>query len=212
MTFIIPYGAQSLDPGRISITPDGAVACPAPHVVIDSVVIDSAAGEPLRLNGGQYAFPEPPNLRTMTDATIQAEFLGHHLAGFCDLWNKPAARFLTTYFDFVAAEVENHKSKLIEGLAPFGGIYDYKDWMLPAPRPLPRAWIASTADDGGYIPVDFAFWQGGRMLAILTVGSGTPTKRDRERKDALSAAGVEIVEIAAQDDLADKLPTEFLAF
>jgi len=207
MNFIIPYGAAALDWTRISIADDGAVACPSPHVRIEP-----GSNAVLRRNGGQYAFAEAPDLRTMTDASIQAEYLRHHLSGFCDLWNKPAARFLHRYFDFIEARVDAHKAALIEGLAPFGGIYAYRDWMLSAPRPLPRAWIKPAVGDAPYIAIDFAFWLGNRLVAVLMVGSATPTKRDRERKDALSAAGVEIIEVTAQDDLADKLPPDFQTF
>ena len=107
MKFVLPYGAAALDAARVILADDGAVSCPSPHVVIDTV----ATGM-LRLNSGQYAFPEAPDLRTMTDATIQAEYLRHHLSGFCDLWNKPAARFLQSYFEFVAGEVESQKPEL----------------------------------------------------------------------------------------------------
>lgn len=191
-SLIIPYGVPAFRAGQVTaraLRDGGAGDMPAPFVAVDR-----SAGRMLRLNGDQYAFPEPPDLRTMTAAGAQLDFLREHLKHFCDLWAKPPLLFVDRYFDFVSARVEAEKDALMESLARFGGLYDYRDWALSAPRPLPRALLATA--DGAWCPADFVFWLGGRPLAVMLAGSGTPTRQDSERRQALADAGAEIAELS----------------
>ena len=130
----------------------------------------------------------------MTEASVQLDFLRDHLKHFCDLWARPPKLFLDRYFDFVAARIESHEGPLAEALKRFGSLYSHRDWALSAPRPLPRALLPTM--EGGYCPVDFAFWLGDRALAILLAGSGTPTGKDLERRAMLNEADVEILELS----------------
>ena len=186
---VIPYGVPALDVERLFVR-EGQVDCPAPHVAVD-------AGCVLRLNDGQYAFPEPPDLRAMTGAAAQLDCLREHLKRFCDLWARPPKLFLDRYFDFIADRVERNRAALKARLARFGSLFDYRDWALSAPRPLPRAHLPVGA--GVYCPVDMGFWLGDRMLAVLLAGSATPTGWDAERRAALEAAGVEIATLSVRD-------------
>ena len=185
---VIPYGVPSLRSGQVALH-DGTVECPAPFVAIDR-----RAGKILQLNGNQYAFPEAPDLRAMTDAAVQSDFLRDHLKHYCDLWARPPKLFLDCYFEFAAKRVEQNETHLTKLLDPFGTLFSYRDWALSAPRPLPRAQLA--AAEGSYAAVDFAFWLGDRVFAVLLVGSETPTNKKRDRCNALEAAGIEIVELS----------------
>lgn len=180
--------------------PDGAIQirCPTPFVQINT-----ARQASLRLNDPHYVFPEAPDLRAMTGAAVQLDFLRDHLNGYCDLWRKPQKLFLDNYFDFITARVNDAQTALAAALEKFGGLYDYRDWALSAPRPIPRALIRRPDGDGSFTPVDFAFWFNGRIVVILLAGTGTPTRADRNRRAALESAGVggakiEIVDISVQ--------------
>ncbi len=208
----IPYGV-SLPPGSHLLV-DANVARERSAPI---VMIDPGARKVLRLNGDQYAFHEPPDLRAMIDAAFQLEFLCGHLKQFCDLWAKPPKIFLDRYFEFAGDCIGRHEGALAKRLAPFGNLYQALDWALSAPRPLPRALVPMGPDN--FCAVDFAFWLGDRILAVLLVGSGTVTRKDEDRRLALREAGIETVEIStnalAADGMAyieDALPQDFQAF
>ena len=137
---------------------DGAiqVRCPTPFIQINT-----ARQTSLRLNDPHYVFPEAPDLRAMTGAAVQLDFLRDHLNGYCDLWRKPQKLFLDSYFEFINARVADAQATLAAALEKFGDLYDVQDWALSAPRPIPRALIRRPNGDGSYTPVDFAFWFNG---------------------------------------------------
>lgn len=205
---VIPYGTPLLRSDQVSIQ-DGAVACPVPFIRIDKY-----RDGILRLNGAQYDFPEPPDLRTMTDAAAQLAFLHSHLALYGDLWARPPKLFLERYFAFVRHCVDANRRSLKNMLEPFGSLFAVEDWALSAPRPLPRSHLSV---GGTFHPVDFAFWLGDRIVAVLLIG--TATTRDQGRQTALRTAGVETVEISNSDlvsagpeYLHSALPTVFASF
>jgi hypothetical protein len=205
---VIPYATPSLDAAKVVVR-DFAVECPVPFVAFDR-----RRDGILRLNGEQYAFPEAPDLRAMTDAASQLDFLHGHLQHYVDLWARPPRLFLERYFAFVTHCVDDNRLLLAERLEPFGSLFAIEDWALSAPRPLPRAQLQV---GGAHYPVDFAFWLGDRVVAILL--RGTATAMGQERHAALEAAGIEIVEIAntelvkaGPDYLLHKLPPEFVTF
>jgi len=205
---LIPYGTPSLRMERV-VARDGAVHCPVPYVTIDW----NQDGI-LRLNGRQYAFPEAPDLRAMTDAAVQLDYLRGHLQHYCDLWARPPKLFLECYFAFVTQCVDANRTKLKQALEPFGSLFAVEDWALSAPRSLPRAQLWA---EGTFQPVDFAFWLGDRVIAILLTGAATDT--DQGRCAALIGAGIEIVEISnvelarsGPEYLRRALPPEFANF
>ena len=129
---LIPYGPSVLGVDQVAVHGD-AVRCPTPYILIRE-----SGRRPLRLNGPQYVFPEPPDLRTMINAAAQLDYHCDHLKGFCDLWNKPPKLFLDRYFEFIAAMTEQQKVPLSQKLEKYGTLFTYRDWGLLAPRPLPR--------------------------------------------------------------------------
>ena len=205
---LIPYGVAALTPAQVSVQ-DGAVRCPAPCISIDPGKRDI-----LRLNGDQYDFPEAPDLRAMTDAHAQLEFLHDHLRHHCDLWARPPKLFLEQYFAFIASQVTANNATLATKLAPSGSLFAVPDWALSAPRPLPRAQIMAGET---YWPVDFAFWLGDRVLAVILQGSETTTQADRVQLRALSGIEVVVIQTAelardGVDVLCRSLPVPFQSF
>lgn len=205
---LIPYGVASLTPAQVSVQ-DGAVRCPAPYISIDPGKRDI-----LLLNGDQYDFPEAPDLRAMTDAHAQLDFLHDHLRHHCDLWARPPKLLLEQYFAFISAQVMANNATLAAKLAPYGSLFAVPDWALSAPRPLPRAQIMAGET---YWPVDFAFWLGDRVLAVILQGAETTTQADRVRLRALSRIEVVVIQTAelardGVDVLCRSLPTLFQSF
>ena len=205
---LIPYGVASLIPAQVSVQ-DGAVRCPAPYISIDPGKRDI-----LLLNGDQYDFPEAPDLRAMTDAHAQLDFLHDHLRHHCDLWARPPKLLLEQYFAFISAQVMANNATLAAKLAPYGSLFGVSDWALSAPRPLPRAQIMAGET---YWPVDFAFWLGDRVLAVILQGAETTTQADRVRLRALSRIEVVVIQTAelardGVDVLCRSLPTLFQSF
>ena len=184
--FLIPYGVSSLDARQVDIC-DGHIRCPAPYIFIDT-----ERNEILRLNSGQYSFPEAPDLRAMTDAKAQLEFLCEHLYQYCDLWARPPKLFLESYFTFIGEQVAENQAQLAKKLAPYGSLFSVSDWALSAPRPLPRAQIKAGKT---YWPVDFAFWLGDRIVALVLKGSETTTMADLKRISSLKKYGVDMIEL-----------------
>jgi hypothetical protein len=206
---IFPYGVASLAPDVVRSTVDKYghhVTCPAPYILVDA-----NSPETLRLNGDQYRFPEPPDLRNMTDASIQMAYLEAHLLGFCDIFSKPQKNFVQRYFTWVAATVEAERAHLTEDLEAFNGIYGYRDWMLSAPRPLPRAQIPY--DNGSkFAATDIAFLVGGKPFAIVLDNGQTLTRSTRDNRTALSQTGADMIVVSPSDNLDDVLPDAFQAF
>lgn len=221
---IIPFGAGEVDPSRIVITHDSngvvQVQCPTPFVYISPTRQPS-----LRLNDPQYVFPEAPDLRTMNDAKVQLDFLREHLRSYCDLWRKPQKLFLEKYFEFITSQVDGSSTALIAKLNKFGGLFDYCDWVLSAPRPLPRALVYTpngpdgSDGEGAYTPVDFAFWVSGEIVVVLLLGTGTLTQTDKIYRTTLERHDIEIVDLSVPDlqkdgvaYLSDVLPNGFANF
>lgn len=150
----------------------------------------------------------------MTDATVQLEYLRSHLQHYCDLWARPPKLFLECYFAFVTRCVDANRTKLEQVLELFGSLFAVEDWTLSAPRPLPRAQVFA---EGVFQPVDFAFWLGNRVVAILLKGASTDTEQGR--RTALTGGGVEIVQLSntelaryGPEYLSRALPPEFAKF
>lgn len=89
-------------------------------------------------------------------------------------------RFIARYMDFIAAQLRRHHAELASRLLMFDGLYAVEDWGFSALRPLPRAWLPIAS---GLAPVDFAFWDGIRVIAVL-LGAARP-----QTEAMLTAAG-----------------------
>jgi len=115
---------------------------------------------------------------------------------------------LDAYFRFLSDVIEEQRDDLAARLAPYAGLYDYRDWLFSAPKPLPRAHLHAPQDGAAagapfgaadFVRVDFAFWLGDRLVAVQSAGSALTPKKAREQTDRLRLAGVEVVPFSPGD-------------
>ena len=151
---LIPYGTSEWSPDGIAVEGFTARSLRL-RTAFPCVAINRAAREPLRFNNGRYDRAFAPN--TQADATDEAGFVRDYLKGLCRPWDNLAAGFVDTYFRVLSEVVDEHRNALAERLAPYAGLYDYRDWLFSAPKPLPRAHLHAppldAAPTGG--PADF---------------------------------------------------------
>jgi hypothetical protein len=183
---LIPYGADNWPVARIA----ELAAMPAPGLPMAQV----RPGAMLRINSGGLDLPPPPP----TDAEVPvAERIAAHLKRLSGAWNRPAALFVDRYFAFLQDQIDAHRAELEARLAPFDGLFRPDDFIYSAPLPLPQAYLPAPAPD--YVKVDFAFWLGARMVAVLLAPSPLTPMAERRRRERLAAAGIEIADARAGD-------------
>jgi hypothetical protein len=183
-TLVIPFGVDRWSREDIAVSRDSSgrlrVASP-----FSAAVIDKTRDEPLRLNNSRYALAfkpaeeaEPDLVATLRDC-IKLE---------CDPWNRQALAFLDGYFGALERLVAADEAAIAGQAVGFGKLFDRRDWIFSALRPLPRAHLA-IADR--HIRVTFAFWNGAALTAVdLDAGDLMPGMR-RERESLLRDAGVD---------------------
>lgn len=178
---IIPYGCARWREGWISEDPGGGFRCSVPHVVVDR-----AAGVPLRLQDGPYAIPQP--LRGTPEEELRQ--IEDDALARADPWSKPQAAFLRRYFAHVRGRVLADEETLRARLGPLDSLFDYRAFMFAAPRPLPRAFLRA---DGDMIRCDCAFWTGTEVLTIEIEGRAAADPRRQRELARLREAGVAVV-------------------
>ena len=205
---LIPYGTSEWSPDGIAVEGFTARSLRL-RTAFPCAAINRAAREPLRFNNSRYDRAFAPN--TQADATDEAGFVRDYLKGLCRPWDNLAAGFIDTYFRVLSEVVDEHRNALAERLAPYAGLYDYRDWLFSAPKPLPRAHLHAppldAAPAGGpadFVRVDFAFWLGDRLVAAQSAGSALTPKKAREQADRLRLAGVEVLPLEGRDLAGDK--------
>jgi len=190
----LPYGLERLPAGF------GADDARLPGAVL--------GGRPLRLNSE----PMPPAFFPQKDDShaLRVKALTDWLNAACGDYAPLRRRFVALYLGFVAAHLERHREELAERLHRFEGLYRPEDFFWSALRPLPRAFVPAGE---GSLPVDFAFWDGGQLIAVM-IGDA-----HAESDAALTAAGVLVCRIKASDLRGDaeavieqNLPESFLRF
>jgi len=152
--------------------------------------IELEPDRPLRLSDGPYEFAEPPDLVRLATPDERLEILHEHLRALCGLWDKPAQNFLAAYFRWIAASVAS--SAALADQARRSGLFAPADWRFSALRPLPQAHLGEPP-----VRVDFAFWTGSRLVAVVLQGAGTPRRQRQEELVRLRTAGFEVIEIPA---------------
>ncbi|MBS7552305.1 hypothetical protein KHC23_01345 [Ancylobacter dichloromethanicus] len=202
---LIPYGVDNWSPDRITLSrwnEDGVeIAADFPFALVDR------SGGPLRLNNCGLDLPAAGAFEA--EAPLAGR-LAAHLARLSGQWNLMGARFVQRYFDFLAHRIATHRGQLEARLAPFDGLFRAEDFLYSAPVPLPRAFLyapeptpgarGGAADD--LVQVDFAFWLGDAMRAVLPAQSTLPPAATRRRKERLAAAAIAVVTYGPAD-LAD---------
>lgn len=168
------------------------------------VSVDPAAREPMRLNNTRFDLDGMPDL---TDSGgSEAIFIRDLIKRQCKPWDPQGHRLVDRYFAVLNELLDANAGSLSEALAPFHGLYDPKHWLFSAPRPYPRAHLLAPPDHavsglspGDFIMVDFAFFLGPKVVALLPAQSGLTPRMARERQDRLVRAGVAVVTYAARD-------------
>jgi hypothetical protein len=131
--------------------------------------------------------------------------ISNHLKGLCRTWDRLSLRFLDGYFEHIAKMLGVHRDAITTKLAPFAGLYAVKDWTFSAPKPLPRAHLYAPRDNSAawntddFVQVDFAFWLGERMVAVLSKPETLTPARARERLARLAQADVTTIHFSAED-------------
>jgi hypothetical protein len=143
---------------------------------------------PLRLN----TEPLPPDRFPADDTTAsRMAAVERFLADAAGEYSRARHRFIAMYMAFIAAHLHRHDAVLAERLRPYDGLYAVGDWGFSALRPLPRAWLPVAERR---VPVDFAFWDGRAVIAVVLGGAPDP---------ALAASGVSVCGIGPEALLGD---------
>ena len=183
---LVPYGADNWPVARAA----ELAATPVPGLPV-AMVRDGAM---LRINGGGLDLPPPPPAEAELP---MAERIASHLKRLSGAWNRPAGLFVDRYFAFLQRQIDAHRAELEARLRPFDGLFRPGDFIYSAPLPLPQAWLPAPAPD--YVKVDFGFWLGTRMIAVLLAPSPLTPVAERRRRERLAAAGAEIADAGASD-------------
>jgi hypothetical protein len=200
---LIPYGIAEWSPDGISLEGfSGRIL--RLSTAFPCAAVNRARGEPLRFNNSRYDLASAPNPE---GASMDVrDVLKYHLKSLCRAWDNLSTRFLDGYFEFLTDTVEGHRDALVEQLAPYAGLYDYRDWFFSAPKPLPRAHLYAPAEGStaqiataDFVPVDFAFWLGDRLVAAQSPQGSLTPKRGREQSDRLRLAGIDLFSFGLTD-------------
>ena len=185
---IIPFGTA--DPERVKSIGSHREA-ESGSVSTNLFRLNTSATPALRLHHGPYDFRVSRDLGTQSDAFTSLTALQNYSHALCDLWRKTQHVFVEAYFDFIRLSLEKEQVSLTKDLAPYDGIYTYKDWSFSALRPLPRAHLATTTKT--FIPIDFIFWTGKTLIAVDIVDFQTQTRARQAELEALNKNGVVII-------------------
>jgi hypothetical protein len=184
---LVPYGADNWPIGRIAEIHAGRMAG-LPLAVI-------RPGAMLRING--RALDLPPPAPTEAEVPIAVRVVAQ-LKRLCGGWNGAAGRFVDRYFTFLDRQIDRHRAEIDARLAPFDGLFRAEDFIHSAPLPLPRAFLfapvtprsSEDAEPADFVKVDFAWWLGDRMVAVLLAPSPLTPLMARRRDERLTAAGI----------------------
>ncbi len=198
---VVPYGIDcwSIEELVVKRSGDGAIRVDASF---PCAAIDKGNKKPLRLNS--EVFSVASNFNTPQGATPLI-VLNDHLKSLCRTWDRLSLRFLDGYFAHITDMLGVHREMIATKLVPFAGLYTAEDWVFSAPKPLPRAHLYAPRDEGAswvtedFVQVDFAFWLGDRMVAVLSKPGTLTPARANERVARLEQAGVTTVHFTAKD-------------
>ncbi|MGE0628160.1 MAG: hypothetical protein AB7O43_10080 [Hyphomicrobiaceae bacterium] len=200
---VIPYGSASVRgeiTARLAEGQTDELEKPGAPVAVISGVRHS---EPLRISSLAHPFTRPPMAQELAHAGTQLAFLEQHVLGLCDPWAKPARLFVQRYFGglraYTAAEHDSLSSKA-QGLS---GLVEPEHWCFSGLMPLPRAHLFCPASETSpsiaaesVSLVDFAFWTGCELVAVVLV-SGTILPGRRRTLDRIGADNVRLSLIEA---------------
>ncbi len=168
------------------------------------VALDMASRTSLRLNNTRFDLEGMPDLTESSGS--EAHFLRDVIKRQCRPWEPLAHRFVDGYFTALDHLLAAHAQTLGERLAPFAGLYDPAHWLFSAPRPFPRAHLfapagspSDTLSPEDFVAVDFAFFLGPDLVAVLPEPSGLTPRKAQARAERLERAGVRIATFSNAD-------------
>jgi hypothetical protein len=145
-------------------------------------VIDTKRREPLRLNNSSYALAFKPPEEADRDPVAN---LRDCIKLECDPWNRTALDFLDGYFAALERHAVAEEAAIAAEAIGYGRLFDRRDWIFSALRPLPRAHLPI---GDKYFRTTFAFWTGVAFIAVdLDAGDVMPNAR-RERESLFREA------------------------
>lgn len=199
---LVPYGVDTWSLQTINVRRfgNGSIQLGAPFPCL---AINKATKRPLRLNS--EALNPAPNFNAPQGGT-PLNLIKDRLKGFCRPWDRLSLQFLDGYFEHIANMLRVHQGIITTKLAPFIGLYAAEDWAFSAPKPLPRAHLYASRNTGNacwdiddFVQVDFAFWLGDRIVAVLSQPEVLTPARARERLTRLEQVGVTVVHFNAEN-------------
>ena len=203
---LIPYGVAEWSPDGIALEGFSTRTLKL-RAAFPCAAINRARGEPLRFNNSSYDFGFAPSIQA--SASGEADVVKDYLKSLCRPWDNLSIEFLDAYFGFLSDLIEQRRDELERKLAPYAGLYGYKDWLFSAPKPLPRAHLHAPAEGGrstavvldaaDFVRVDFAFWLGDRLVAAQSSQSALTPKKAKEQAERLRLADVEVIAFGAAD-------------
>ena len=196
---IIPFGTS--DPERVELIGSQRES-EGGSLSANLFKLNTAATPTLRLHHGPYDFRASPGPGTLSDAHTRLTVLQNYSHALCDLWRKTQHVFVEAYFDFIRHSLDKEQIDLTEALAPYNGIYTYKDWSFSALRPLPRAHLPTETKT--FIAMDFIFWTGKTLIAIDIIDFQTPTKARRTELETLIRNDIVIISVESAKLIRDR--------
>jgi len=166
---------------------------------------------PLRLSNIAWDFAERPDLIALATIAERLDFLRDHLKSMCGLWDKLPRLFLAAYFRDIADAIARDRPALETLAAKHGGLFRPEDWSFSALCPLPTARLPAAPET----PVDFAFWTGQDLHAVVIMTTTSQGRSGREARARLRESGISVIEIASSElerDLLSRLPAEVSHF
>jgi hypothetical protein len=209
---LMPFATDAWSPDLVRFTRQTRagleIAAPFP-----CVALDLASRTTLRLNNTRFDTDGMPDLSGSGGS--EAMFIRDLIKRQCRPWDPQGHRLVDRYFEVLDELVRMHKTALAEKAAPFSGLYDANHWLFSAPRPYPRAHLfaplehpAPTLTPDDFVMVDFAFFLGPRLVAMLPAQSGLTPRKARERLERLERGGISVMSYG-MTDLGDDAVTFF---
>ena len=207
---IIPFGRPKWDISKIRLI---SVSTVATHFESDTpcVHIDKTKDEAIRFEDFPFVFPETEKLPDIDNPIHAFDFACEYIKTDCNLQTPSERLFLDLYAQYCKEVITPHhyalKQRKREELSP---PWNDDDWVFAALIPLPQAHLyledplkePSFTDEPSFtldqvmVKVDFAFWDGKRIIAVEVDGGSHIGSEKHIRKDRLlSRAGVETIHI-----------------
>ncbi len=214
--WVVPYGSQSVRNEVLDLLRAGQIddlERPAAPVV----VVDPSRQLPLRMHDLVHPFTLPPIAQDLAHAQTQLAFLEQHLSRLCGDWSKLSQTFIASYFADLRAAVRDNEQTLVDQTGALNGLVELDHWCFAGLMPLPRAHLYLPLTDNtrdyqpaDFIMIDFAFWSGIDLIAVIIDNGNTPTGKRKKALDRLAAANGIKLQLINMDLLHNKQPQTLL--